>query len=212
MFNTLNEIVTHNTAKERDISEFDVLFLFCATHKDIPEDYVKRIQRWVKFEKDIFTRPVGFALGDLSEEWQRNLLHDLLLKRNDFSIRVLSYAIWRNEKFVDYVSFTDLSAILKALLKRLESIKLGPLGSIGGAHDTKKELWLKGRVIAEPLELLLGLLRTRASTDTEIKMLLQPHRTSQKVCQRGRAYYRDCNKFQYQPFLSHTIEPEKTYR
>ena len=31
------------------------------------------------------------------------------------------------------------------------------------------------RATAEPLELLLGLLRTRASSDSEIKMLLQPH-------------------------------------
>ena len=31
------------------------------------------------------------------------------------------------------------------------------------------------RATAEPLELLLGLLRTRASTNPEIKMLLQPH-------------------------------------
>lgn len=31
------------------------------------------------------------------------------------------------------------------------------------------------RATTEPLELLLGLLRTRASTNPEIKMLLQPH-------------------------------------
>ena len=47
------------------------------------------------------------------------------------------------------------------------------LPRIDGKDNWAVRSWV--RAVVEPLELLLGLLRTRASSNSEIKMLLQPH-------------------------------------
>ena len=79
---------------------------------------------------------------------------------------VFAYGIWREQYFIERFSFHELQSVLDALKTLLSSIKPCPPGKDG-------RNWV--RATTEPLELLLGLLRTRSSCAPEIKMLLQPH-------------------------------------
>jgi hypothetical protein len=145
----------------------EVLFLLACMHKDSPDECVQWITDQVKNGSIRDPRAVGFALGDVSEPWQEDALAKLLTHPTFDSLRVFAYAIWREQHFVEKFNFAELQSILKSLTAILVNIRQCP--PRGDAVRT----WV--RATAEPLELLLGLLRTRASSDSEIKMLLQPH-------------------------------------
>ncbi len=170
---TIRSFITLPVAEEQGISEFDVMWLFCAIHKDMPDKCVGRVQQWTEEQDDKYARLIGFALGDVSKDWQKTVLSDLLKEPHDFTLNALSYAIWREQYFVEKFTAAELRRVLKGVSVRLANIKLLKLEYY--TQQTDKRQWRCGRTIAEPLELLLGLLRTRASTNHEIKMLLQPH-------------------------------------
>jgi hypothetical protein len=175
LLGTLWSVATHPVAVKHGISEYDMMFLFCAIHKDMPKECVYRVYQWAEEQDDKYARLIGFALGDVSKDWQKTVLSDLLRESNDFTLNVLSYAIWREQSFVEKFSAADLGRILKSISVRLANIK--PIKFQLQCNTTQMYMrqWIYGRNIAEPLELLLGLLRTRASTNHEIKMLLQPN-------------------------------------
>lgn len=149
--------------KERDLPEsikHEIRFLLSCMHKDAPDECIQ----WIIEQGNnniLDKRAVGFALGDVSEHWQKDLLSNLVVHPTNDTIRVISYAIWREQNFVEKLSFTELQSILKHLDKMLAEVK-------SSSH-------IRARDMIELLELLLGLLRTRASSNPEIKMLLQPH-------------------------------------
>lgn len=150
-----------------------VLFLLSCLHKDTTEYCVQWITEQVESGSIRDPRAVGFALGDLSEEWQRYLLNRLAAKPYASAISVFAYAIWREQHFVVKFTIAELRAILTSLSKRLKNIH--PVIRI---NDETKDQWAIRkwvRLTTESLELLLGLLRTRASLNSEIKELLQPH-------------------------------------
>lgn len=91
------------------------------------------------------------------------ILKYLLENIDVFTIYVFSYAIWREKHFVDKFTISELNKILNRLLEVLKNVKCG-----SGTDDVNF-------LLTRALELLLGLLRTRDSTNEEIKMLLQPH-------------------------------------
>ncbi len=71
-----------------------------------------------------------------------------------------------------------MQVTLKELLRRLTNIcSVKPNDDELNDKENMCD-WL--RATTETLELLLGLLRTRASTDPEIRMLLQPHQNITK--------------------------------
>ena len=80
----------------------------------------------------------------------------------------MAYAIWREQQFVEKFSLANLQSILNALNIMLNIKQYPPRKDEWTARN-----WI--RATTEPLELLLGLLRTRASSTPEIKILLQPH-------------------------------------
>jgi hypothetical protein len=121
---------------------------------------------------------VGFALGDVTEAWQQYILDCLISKPKDSTISVLAYAIWRHRKFVECLSISELHVILDALFERLANTSEARLKGNRWKDTRTIRGWV--RLTAEPLELLLGLLRTRASADPEIRMLLQPHQKTTK--------------------------------
>jgi hypothetical protein len=170
---TIRGFVTLQVAVEHGIAEFDVMWLFCAVHKDMPDKCVGRVQQWTEEQDDKYARLIGFALGDVSKDWQKTVLSALLKEPHDFTLNALSYAIWREQYFVEKFTAAELRRVLKGVSVRLANIK--PLKLEYYTQQRDKRQWIWGRTIAEPLELLLGLLRTRASTNHEIKMLLQPH-------------------------------------
>jgi hypothetical protein len=149
-----------NLLKKSNISEpvkDKIRFLLSCMHKDTTDECIQWITKQVKTEHIQNARAVGFALGDVSEQWQKDVLSKLAACRTNDVLRVFAYAIWREMHFVEKFSFTELQNILQRLKTMLEQTTSA-----------------QGRATAEPLELLLGLLRTRASTDPEIRMLLQP--------------------------------------
>lgn len=149
-----------------------VVFLLACMHKDTQDECVQWITEQVKNGDIRAPQAVGFALGDVSEQWQKDALVNLVTHLTNDSLRVFAYAIWREPNFVKKFNFAELKSILKGLTAMLVEIRQCP--RLGDEKDKKAvRNWV--RSTAEPLELLLGLLRTRASSDSEIKMLLQPH-------------------------------------
>lgn len=152
-------------------NELDLLLAFL--HKDTTDDCIEWITAQVERGNIVAPRAVGFALGDLSETWQQHIFRILGSKPTASSMRVFAYSIWHEQHFVEKFSIAQLHSILNALSQRcfanIQPVKLQneskPARAIGN--------WV--RATAEPLELLLGLLRTRTSNDLEIRMLLQPH-------------------------------------
>jgi len=150
----------------------EVLFLLACLHKDTSDDCVQRITEQVENDNIRDPRAVSFALGDVSKGWQQAIFSSLAKKPTASAISVFAYAIWREQHFVDKFSISELQATLKALsqlLTKINSVNLKGDGYIG--YEINRN-WV--RATAESLELLLGLLRTRASTNHDIRMLLQP--------------------------------------
>lgn len=145
----------------------EIRFLLACIHKDAPTQYVQWIKEQVAHAVIDDTRTIGFSLGDVSLQWQQDILSKLVALLTKDTLSIFAYAIWREKHFVERFNMQDLTSILDALNKRLIKIASAPQKNI------RDKSWR--RATAETMELLLGLLRTRASTDPEIKMLLQPH-------------------------------------
>lgn len=146
----------------------EIRFLLSCMHKDSVDGCIEWLCGQVRQGRIRSTRAVAFALGDLTQAWQQDVLSMLLAQPSHEALRVFAYAIWREQHFIDRFSLADLQAILDALKNLLASIKPCPVTR----EQRTASNWM--RAIAEPLELLLGLLRTRASADVRIRMLLQP--------------------------------------
>ena len=155
-----------------DAVKNEIRFLLACLHKDMPDDSVQWVFKQINNCEIREKRTLGFALGDVSEQWQKTLLSQLVGNPTSDALRVFSYAIWREQNVVEKFNFMDLRAILDSLSIMLGNIKQCPPRKHENDKRTARN-WI--RATTEPLELLLGLLRTRASTDPEIKMLLQPH-------------------------------------
>jgi hypothetical protein len=168
-FNELISLLLRRLPKEILMKKF--YFLLACMHKDAPEECVQWIAEQVETNPIQDPQLIGFSLGDISREWQQNLFKKLVSKPDFSSIRVFAYAVWREEHFVEKFSLPELQSILNELNTQLSRIRPCP------PKKSETDKWTIrnwARTIAEPLELLLGLLRTRASSDPEIKMLLQP--------------------------------------
>ncbi len=146
--------------------------LLACLHKDTKPYCIKWISKQVNSTKIHAPKSVGFALSDVAEDWQKDAFSKLLSMEDNSALSAFAYAIWREQHFVEKFSLDDLQMILKKLSRRLGNINSVQTKSIAEKSGESAE-WL--RATTETLELLLGLLRTRASKDPEIKMLLQPH-------------------------------------
>lgn len=155
-----------------EIIDKKILFLLACMHKDAPEKCVQWVVKQVKNRIIRNKQAVGFALGDVSALWQQYVLSDLVERRTSDALRVFAYAIWREQHFISKFNFSELQTILNDLTTMLAEIKPCPLRNDERDNLTVRD-WV--RSTAEPLELLLGLIRTRISSNPEIKKLLQPH-------------------------------------
>ncbi len=147
----------------------DIRFLEACMHKDASDGCVDWIFEQISDGSIREKRTIGFALGDVSEPWQENVFSKLVENPTNDALRVFAYAIWREEYFVEEFDFAELQKILARLNVMLNQIRPCPPMK----NQWTVPNWI--RATTEPLELLLGLLRTRASSNPEIKMLLQPH-------------------------------------
>ena len=169
-FETLFSYIVEHLPKA--IIKRKMRFLQACLHKDTPDMCVTWLTDQVERHKIIDYRAVGFCLGNLSDHWQEVIFDSLITYLSNDSLRVFAYAIWRDPKFVWNFSLSDYQLILNHLCVMLNEITPCP------ARKNEKDKWAVRawvRSTTEPLELLLGLLRTRTSSKTEIKMILQPH-------------------------------------
>lgn len=166
--NVIPEIKEINSLLDKDLPKKikdAYRFILSCLHKDTTDeciDWISKICRDPNRNK-YYAMHVGFALGGVSEDWQMKILKYLLENIDEFTIYVFSYAIWREKHFVDKFTISELNKILNRLLEVLKNVKYR-----SGTDDVNF-------LLTRALELLLGLLRTRDSTNEEIKMLLQPH-------------------------------------
>ena len=155
-----------------EVIDNKIQFLLACMHKDAPDVCVRWIIEQVKSGVICDLRAVGFALGDVSEQWQEDAFATLVKKPTNISLRVFSYAIWRERHFIEKFNFEELHSILNCLVTMLSEVRQCPART--GEKDKKTvRNWVRATV--EPLELLFGLLRTRVSSNSNIRMLLQPH-------------------------------------
>ena len=138
----------------------EILFLMACMHKDMPDYCVKRIIEEVEGGDIRDPQAIGFALGDMSQDWQQEVLSRLVADPTEDVLRVFAFAIWRDRHFVEQFTLSELQTILVSLNAVLSRVS-------AAAHLVRDAI--------QPLELLLGLLRTRSSKDPDILMLLQPH-------------------------------------
>ena len=154
--------------------KMNVLFAFM--HKDAPRGCVDWVCRQVDSGAITDPRAVGSSLGSLELPWQRRAFSQLLSRQSRSAISALSYAIWRDQGLIGHFTLHDLQSVLKSIRRILEGIEpFTPRENDKYGRGT----WTRGT--AEPLELLLGLLRTRSSTDEQTRMLLQPHQDLTKI-------------------------------
>ena len=166
----LDILLDENKLSEEIKSEITACLAY--THKDATARCVRRIREATRTKNFLEKRSLGFALGDVSQKWQQELFDILVTCDEPDALRVFAYAIWREHNFVNRFSAEQIQAVLDRLGKMLANIQ--PISSQLRTNDKQfVRNWL--RETAEPLELLLGLLRTRASSSDGIKMLLQPH-------------------------------------
>lgn len=162
-----------------DIVDRKMMFLLACLHKDAPEECIKWITEQVDSGDIRDPRAVGFALGDVSQKWQQYIYDRLASHPGNDTISVFAYAIWRERHFVERISLSELQALINALSQRLANVH--PVRMANDRRNDRFTMRNWARATAEPLELLLGLLRTRASDDPDIRMLLQPHQKMAKL-------------------------------
>lgn len=140
--------------------------------KDAPDECVQWLNEQVARENVFNPRALGFSLGSVSEPWQKQLLSKLMEHATESALRAFAYAVWRDQHFIEKFDLAQLRSMLDLLSAKLSQIRSCPPRQ--GENDKRVTVnWT--RATAELLELLLGLLRVRDSSDAEIKMLLQPH-------------------------------------
>lgn len=153
------------------------MFLLACMHKDAPNECVQWIREQVESRNIRDAQAVGLSLGDVSMPWQAHVLSELMQQPTNSVLRVLAYAIWRDRNFVEQFDLVTLGSILNGLSDMIHQIRPCPPRKSEGDKKTVPD-WV--RATTEPLELLLGLLRIRTSSNPEIKVLLQPNQNITK--------------------------------
>jgi hypothetical protein len=111
---------------------------------------------------------VKYALGDVSQSWQQELLEKLLQSVDDsgdtraVALEILSVAMWRDEAVIHQLTKEQVIA----LARRLNEYLLNEISSL-----KKQSIFHEWNAFILRLELILALLRTRESSDSDIRSL-----------------------------------------
>jgi len=166
------------------------LFLLCCLHKDAPIEVAATLRAAIAnegasaFEPKRYGRHIALALGDAELKWQSELLDRvLMILRQEpiqldgcgVSLQILGMALWRCGALLSKIKQADLVTIVgranAVLHEDLSRLSANPMG-------------VNSRALKDHLELVLALLRTRASDDAEIRGLLAPGRPTAKALAR----------------------------
>lgn len=140
----------------------EIRFLFCCMHRDAPASVSRNLVANVG-GKFIDERAYGFALGDLSQDWQQEILRHLLDNPSYATLSVLAQAIWRSRRVVEKFEATEFRSLAEQIKHELGAVSRT-------ANPTKEDVTRITRLT----ELLLGLLRSRDSLDPDTRAALQP--------------------------------------
>lgn len=146
----------------------EIHFLLCCMHRDMPDEVSRELVAGLE-SPQIDERAYGFALGDLSEIWQQQILRQLLSVRSSRLLSILAQAIWRSDaviRFLDESAILSLAEQINDALRALQKMRSPGKGEVA--------------MITRVCELLLGLLRSRDSEVPGEHSVLQP---SQPVAQ-----------------------------
>ena len=143
----------------------DEMCLFLsALHKDTTKSNIIFLRRNCENNFNKYYRHIAFALGDLSQQWQNNLLGYILenylteyREEIDYVLCLFSISIWRYEKFIFKFTKEQLIVILKIITLRL--VKNKKIIEKDGVPERIKHD--KGLNFSFFIELLIGLLRLR---------------------------------------------------
>lgn len=152
-----------------------VLFLLCAMHKDALESVADRLKDALRGDElRAYWLHIALALGACTLPWQQELLTGVFNRlrqepeRSDVCsliLRLLGRALWQCGAVLDRLPHAELLVIAE----RLSAAMQDDLASISEhPPDTTPEF------LKDHLECLLGLLRTRASEDADVRGLMTP--------------------------------------
>jgi len=154
-----------NETLERELMQF-----LSYTHKLMPQSTVDNLLQMAT-EKYLLRKESNwfkYALGDVRQKWQQQLLLRILEPVDDTggtraaTLEILSVAIWRDKTVIHQLTADQVTA----LTKRLNEYLLDEIKWL-----KKEDKFFKWNSFILRLELLLALLRTRESSDPVISSL-----------------------------------------
>lgn len=152
---------------EKDLKQ-EAEFFLSTLHKDTPQEFVKFLQE--NFNQ-IYFREIAYAIGDAKLDWQAQLFNDSLKlitqNKNYFNINkglnILAISLWRNKELIFKLNHKNFNQINKCLIEQLKK-------QINNKQINKKDY----KNITSYLELLLALIRSRESKETNINQIFRP--------------------------------------
>jgi hypothetical protein len=141
----------------------DLRFLLCCMHRDMPTP-VRRSLLVGTADSMLDEFAYGFALSDLAADWQYDIFVALWNRADAQMLSIFAIAIWRTEVFVRLFDQPALAWLGHVLLTEMRKLNEVERPSKGDIHR-----------LTQYCELILGLLRSRESDLTEVRMTLQPH-------------------------------------
>lgn len=167
------------TEVARQLSD-EALFLLCCMHQDAPPEAVEALLEAVPAEESSpqglrrYWRHVARALGACRMQWQRCLLARVLkpLQKESMHfdacgicLRILGVSIWHCGDLLAALAPQDLIAIVDKVSEVLRTSL---------AHMSSHPMDVDAEALKDHLELVLGLLRTRAAEDRFVRGILAP--------------------------------------
>lgn len=154
------------------------LFLLSCMGEEMPESGIELLSRNAKPNRtEVVTRTYGFALGALNRYWQQAVFKWVKTMDDDFMLGVVANAAWRNPGFIPALSLDDVKDICPKLMNRI-NIALSKIENAQRGKRVGNQTYLD---TVKYLELALALLRTRNSSDNELKQYLQPWQKRSKT-------------------------------
>lgn len=145
------------------------LFMIAAHfHKNMPKDFIEKLQINVEDKKQLKEQSLlfSYALGDVSQQWQQQLLDKILQSADDsgstkaVSLEILSVAVWRHPDVIHKLNLLQITKLIKDLTTSLEfEIK----------YLKPADKFYKWVSFLRRLELMLAILRSRGSEDIKIR-------------------------------------------
>jgi hypothetical protein len=149
----------------------EIRFLFCCMHRDMPSSVIQSLLAEVSEIEldDRAERSLAFALGDLSRDWQYEVFVAVWNRADPHTLSILAHAIWRTESFVRVFDEPSLTWLGDSLMSAMNEVN-------GVERPTRGDI----KRLTQYCELLLGLLRSRDSEVSGVRLVLQPHQKMTK--------------------------------